>query len=347
MSLNHSELIDLKDLSLNKLIEVVSSLDESPFRAKQIFSWLYRPGIRKFEQMTDISKQFRAKLDNTAYFSQLALHKKEISTDGTIKYAFMLSDDHIVESVLIPEGDRNTLCVSSQVGCAMGCKFCLTGTMGLKRNLTPAEIVNQVYYVAEELLAANSGKVTNIVFMGMGEPLANFNHLMTALSILSDNLGLNFSDRKMTVSTCGIVPKIIELGQKCSVNMAISLHAADDRTRNSIMPVNLTYSLDSLITACREFPLSKRKPIMFEYILLKDVNDSAQHAKELIKLLHGIPCKINLLPYNSCPALPFQKPLPKTIETFHQILRKAGHTVIIRDSRGADISAACGQLAQK
>lgn len=340
-------MIDFKNLTLDELTDFVSSLGEPAFRAKQIFTWLYRPGIRKFEQMTDLSKNFRLKLDQTAHISQLILHQKEVSKDGTSKYAFILSDNCVVESVLIPDEERNTLCVSSQVGCAMGCKFCLTGTMGLKRNLTPAEIVNQVYFVMEELLTEHSSKVSNIVFMGMGEPLANFNNLLTALTILSNNLGLNFSDRKMTVSTCGIVPKINELGQKCSVNLAISLHAADDVTRNSIMPVNQTYPLDMLIDSCRNFPLPKRKRIMFEYILLKDINDSAQHAKKLIKLLHGIPCKINLLPYNTCPTLPFQKPLPKIVDNFHHILHKAGHTVIIRDSRGADISAACGQLAQK
>jgi 23S rRNA (adenine2503-C2)-methyltransferase len=347
MPATSSKKIDLKEFTLAELQDFVVSLGEPAFRAKQIFSWFYRPGIRTFEQMSDVSKKFRAQLAETAYISQLQLHKKEVSADGTIKYAFILPDEQIIESVLIPEAERNTLCVSSQVGCAMGCKFCLTGTMGLKRNLTPAEIVNQVYFAMEELIASESGKVNNLVFMGMGEPLANFNHLISALSIITDGLGLNYSERKITVSTCGLVPKIIELGKKTKVNLAISLHAADDITRNSIMPVNQTYSLKDLIRACRDFPLQKRKRIMFEYILLKDINDSTDHAKKLIKLLHGIPCKINLLPYNRCAALPYQKPLQKSIDAFQEILKNADLTVIIRESRGADISAACGQLAQK
>jgi len=347
MSATTSQKIDLKAFSLPELQQYVVALGEPAFRAKQLFSWLYRPGIRTFEQMSDVSKKFRDQLFQTARISQLKLYKKEASADGTVKYAFMLPDEQIIESVLIPEDDRNTLCVSSQVGCAMGCKFCLTGTMGLKRNLTPAEIVNQVYFAMEELTSSGSGKVNNLVFMGMGEPLANFNNLITALAILTDGLGLNYSERKITVSTCGLVPKIIELGEKTNVNLAISLHATDDITRNSIMPVNQTYPLKDLIQACREFPLQKRKRIMFEYILLKGVNDSITDAKKLIKLLHGIPCKINLLPYNRCSTLPYEKSLQKSIDSFQKMLKNADHTVIIRSSRGADISAACGQLARK
>lgn len=342
-----SEQIDLKEFTLPELTQFVVSLGEPAFRAKQIFAWLYRPGVSTFEQMTDVSKKFRDQLSQASYISKITLHTKELSADGTVKYAFALADRQIIESVLIPDEERNTLCISSQVGCAMGCRFCLTGTMGLKRNLTPAEIVGQVIYAIEDLAASNKGEVNNLVFMGMGEPLANFDNLISALSILTADLGLNFSDRKITVSTCGLVPKIAELGKHSTVNLAISLHAADDLTRNQIMPVNQTYPLADLIGACRRYPLPKRRRIMIEYILLKDVNDSSQQARNLIKLLHGLPCKINLLPFNQCPALPYQKPSQATIDSFQNILKKGGHTVLVRESRGADISAACGQLANQ
>ena len=265
--------------------------------------------------------------------------------DGSIKYAFALDDGQIIESVLIPDQGRHTLCVSSQVGCAMGCRFCLTGTMGFKRNLTAAEMVNQIHFVMEELTLQGKGRLNNLVFMGMGEPLANFDNLLTALDILLDPRGLNFSDRKVTVSTCGLIPKMAEFGRRSTVNLAISLHAADDQTRTQLMPINASYPLADLLSACRQYPVPKRRRIMMEYVMIKDCNDSKAAAKKLVKILHGIPCKINLLPFNECPALPFQCPSRATIEAFQNILLQADLTVMIRESRGADISAACGQLA--
>ena len=336
---------DLKDFTLDQLTEFVESLGLPAFRARQIFSWLYRPGIKDFSQMTDISKELRAGLAEKAYFSRLTPLKEEHSADGTVKYAFQLDDGAIIESVLIPEEDRHTLCVSSQVGCAMGCGFCLTGTMGFRRNLRPSEIVNQVYAVVEMLHEHGQGQLNNLVFMGMGEPLANFDNLIPALKILMEQRGLDFSSRRITVSTCGIVPRIKELGEKVPVNLAISLHAVDDETRSKLMPVSKTYPIDDLLAACREFPLPKRRKIMFEYILIKDLNDSLEEARLLAKKLRGIRCKINLLPYNETDALPFQRPSEERIEAFQKILWNAGYTVLIRSSRGADISAACGQLA--
>ncbi len=295
--------------------------------------------------MTDLSKALRETLSELAFFSSLHPDVKEISADGTIKYALKLSDGKIIESVLIPEDDRHTLCVSTQVGCAMACSFCMTGTMGLSRNLTPAEIVNQVCAVREDLRHSKAGEINNLVFMGMGEPLANFDNVIKSLDILLDELGLNFSDRKITVSTCGIVPRLKELGEKFKVNLAISLHAADNETRSRIMPINKRYSLDQLLDACRSFPLPKRKRIMFEYILLKDINDSDRDAENLARILQNIPCKINLLPCNEAPEIPYKKPSAARIETFQNILKDHGFTVLLRTSRGADISAACGQLA--
>ncbi len=339
--------VDLKNLTRDDLAAFAVDHGLPAFRAKQIFSWLYRPGISSFAQMTDLSKELRESLAKEAFFSRLCPAVKELSSDGTIKYGFRLQDGKMIESVLIPEEDRNTLCISSQVGCAMACAFCLTGTMGFTRNLTCAEIVDQVCAVSDDLRENNLGVINNLVFMGMGEPLANFDNLIKALTILLDELGLHFSERRITVSTCGLAPKIIELGQRLKVNLAVSLHAADNATRNRLMPINLRYPLETLLDACREFSLPKRKRITFEYVLLKGINDSDQDAVKLARLLHGIPAKINLLPCNEAPELPFAKPSQQRIDSFQNILKMKDYTVLVRASRGADISAACGQLAAK
>lgn len=346
--------VDLKNLTQDQLIAYVKELGLPVFRGRQIFSWLYRPGVNDFSQMTDLNKELREKLAEKAAISQLTLARQEKSEDGTIKFAFRLDDGEIIESVLIPEEDRNTLCISCQVGCAMGCDFCLTGTMGLKRNLTPAEIVNQVCAVIKELpeeMCRNGDKkngcVNNLVFMGMGEPLANFDNLLTAIDILMDQRGLDFSGRKITVSTCGIVPKMKELGEKAAVNLAVSLHSVNDEIRSRLMPINRKYPVDQLIQACRDFPIPRRRMIMFEYIMIKGLNDSDADARELTHKLRDIKCKINLLPYNESPGSAYQCPSRERTEAFQQILRKADYTVFIRSSRGSDISAACGQLAGK
>ena len=338
--------VDLKNLTLPELTEFVIHQGLKPFRAGQIFAWLYRPGIRGFDQMTDIAKEVRAQLAEVAMISRLDVAKEEHSADGTVKFGLRLADGEIIESVLIPEEERHTLCVSSQVGCAMGCGFCLTGTMGFTRNLTPSEIVGQVN-AASDWLAAHGKppRVNNLVFMGMGEPLLNFDNLITALRILMEQRGHDFSGRRITVSTCGIVPKMRLLGEAVPVNLAISLHAADDAIRDQLMPVNKTYPLDQLLDACQEFPLPPRRRIMMEYILIKDLNDSPTQAKKLIKRLHGIRCKINLLPYNENEVFPFERPPEERVFAFQKTLRDAGITTLVRTSRGSDISAACGQLA--
>lgn len=344
---------DLRNLTQSQLISYVESLGQPAFRGKQIMAWLYRPGVTDFSQMTDLAKLFRQVLEENSYISQFHDPLIEKARDGCVKFGFRLIDGHLIESVLIPEPDRNTLCISSQVGCAMGCTFCLTGTMGFIRNLTPAEIVNQICGVRDYLLAQPKGslmgpdRVTNVVYMGMGEPLNNLENVLASLSIITEQKGLDLASRKITVSTCGIVPKMRELGERSSVNLAISLHGIDDTVRSRLMPVNDRYPIEDLLEACRDFPMPKRKRIMFEYTLLKNINDSDNDARVLARKLQGIPCKINLLPYNECPGLPFESPSRERMLAFQKILINAHYTVFIRSSRGSDISAACGQLATK
>ena len=339
---------DLTNFTLSQLTDFVESVSLPKYRGKQIFAWLYRPHVADFSQMTDLTKDLRETLASQASFHWPDIADVERSKDGTVKFGFKLEDNTYIESVLIPEDDRNTLCVSSQVGCAMGCEFCLTGGMGFKSNLTPGEIVGQVVRVRDWLYDDDSEPaLNNLVFMGMGEPLANFDNLLVALEILTDQRGLNFSDRRITVSTSGLVPKIIELGQRTKANLAVSLHSVDDSVRSKLMPINNKYPVAELLEACRNFPMPKRKRIMFEYILIKDLNDSVSDAENLAEKLRDIPCKINLLPYNETKDLSFQRPSDETIELFQKTLWKAGYTVLVRSSRGADISAACGQLAGK
>lgn len=341
---------NIKDLTLTQLTKFVVSLQLKPFRARQIFSWLYRPHITCFSQMTDISKEVRLLLATKAYFNCLNVITEEKSTDGTIKYGFLLDDGAVIESVLIPDDDerRHTLCLSSQVGCAMKCGFCLTGVMGLKRNLQPAEIVGQVSAVLNKISATQENmpqkQINNLVFMGMGEPLLNFDNVISAIHILLEQHGHNFSSRRLTLSTCGIIPQIKKLGESVPVNLAVSLHGADDETRSRLMPINNRYPVDKLLTVCRHFPLPPRRKIMIEYMLIKDINDSLAHAKKLVTKLHGISCKINLLPYNQNEILPYQRSSDERVAIFQKTLRNAGLITLIRNSRGDDISAACGQL---
>ena len=344
---------DLRNLTQDDIIKYVESLGQPAFRGRQLMSWLYRPGITQFAEMTDLAKDFRKLLAEHARISRFEDPILERSSDGCVKFGFGLDDGRVIETVLIPEPDRNTLCVSSQVGCAMNCSFCLTATMGFIRNLQPAEIVNQVCTVDDFLRAQpeeeriGPEKVTNVVFMGMGEPLNNLENLLNALSILTEQRGLDLTNRRITVSTCGIVPRMRQLGENSDANLAISLHAIDDATRSQLMPINERYPLDELLAACRDFPMPKRKRIMFEYILLKGINDSDAAARELARKLRDIPCKINLLPYNESPGIPYQSTPMHQILSFQKILMDANYSVFIRNSRGTDISAACGQLAKK
>lgn len=330
--------IDLKNFTLPELEVFLSGKGKEKFRATQIFKWLYQKDARSFAEMTNLSKELRAELEETACISSLEPAAVEVGSDGTRKYLFLLEDGSGVESVIIPDEGRNTLCISSQAGCAMGCEFCLTGTYKLTRNLTTAEIVGQVCAVRREV------DIRNIVFMGMGEPLHNLDNVIRALQIMLDGNGLQFSNRRVTVSTCGLVPEMERLGREVIANLAISLNATTDELRDRIMPVNRRYPLKVLLQACREFPLPSRRKLTFEYVLLGGMNDTLADAKRLLRLIHGIPGKVNLIPFNEHEGCEFKAPSREAIDTFHAYLLAHNVTVITRDSRGGDISAACGQL---
>ncbi len=339
---------DLRNMTKQQLVRFVESLEQKSFRGEQILSWLYKPGITDFSQMTDLAKEFRGILEQRARISSFTDPVVEISSDGSVKFGFRLEDDNFIESVLIPEGERSTLCLSTQVGCSMGCSFCLTSMMGLKRNLKPSEMVNQVCSVRDWLKKEGKKRVSNLVFMGMGEPMANLDNLLVALSIITEQKGLDFASRRITVSTCGMVPQMLEFGKRSDVNLAVSLHAVDDETRNRLMPINKKYPIQDLLDACREYHMKKRQRIMFEYVLLDGINDSDEAAEKLAAMLRGIPCKINLMALNEGEeTFEFKSSSRDRILRFQDILRKSGYTVFIRQSRGADISAACGQLAGK
>ena len=328
----------MKNYDLEELETFIAGNGKERFRARQIFKWLYQKGAVSFVEMSNISKEFRRELADTARISTLVPEMVEVSRDGTRKYLFRLDDGNMVEAVLIPEEDRNTLCISSQVGCAMACEFCLTGSFKLVRNLTAAEIVNQVCAVKKEL------EIKNIVLMGMGEPLANLQQVIRALRIITCDDGLQFSTRRVTVSTAGLVPELDILGKSVTVNLAVSLNATTDELRDRLMPINRRYPLSDLMAACNRFPLPSRRYITFEYVLIRDVNDSMEDARRLVRLVNNIPCKINLIAFNEHEGCSFRKPTQEAIDRFHKFLLDKHFTVITRASRGGDISAACGQL---
>ncbi len=330
--------------------DLVRSLGHKPYRAEQIIKWTYKRKVCTFDAMTDLPKAFREKLKKKAHISCLELLQKQCSTDGTQKFLFGLEDGNSIESVLIPNtkgSGRYTLCISSQAGCSMGCKFCITAGIGFRRNLKAHEIFDQVLS-AERLLNEDKQtadpEITNIVFMGMGEPFNNFKEVIIALDKIMNVI--EFAKRKITVSTSGIVPKILEFGEQAyGVNLAVSLNATTDKTRNLIMPVNKKYSINKLLQACKDFKLPANRRITFEYVLLGDLNDSVDDARRLAELLKGIRSKINLIPYNPSPCTDKLKaPSKESITKFKDILANAGLTAMIRKSMGADIAAACGQL---
>jgi 23S rRNA (adenine2503-C2)-methyltransferase len=335
--------VALKDLSLRELEAFIVSLGEKPFRAIQVARWLYGKGVRSFGEMTNLSRSFRQKLEEAAWVSSLASEKVHSSEDGTRKFRFILADGEAVESVLLPERDHLTLCLSSQVGCPLGCRFCLTGKRGWVRDLKASEIIDQVIGVRSALSAAE--KLTNLVLMGMGEPLLNYRNVLQALEVLRSPLGLQFSNRRITLSTSGIIPEMVELlSRKNFVKLAISLNATTDEQRSSLMPINRKYPLKNLISACREVPLPNRERITFEYVLILGVNDSPEDARRLTHLLKGIKAKINLIAFNEFPESSFRRPSEETIEHFREILMAKGFTATLRQSKGLDILAACGQL---
>ncbi len=321
-----------------------------PFRAGQIFKWIYIKHAETFDQMTDLSKEMRQKMDNYFHIPRLLLENTQRSSDGTEKYLFRLEDDSYIESVLIPGKDNYTLCVSSQVGCAQECKFCLTASGGFKRNLNVAEIVSQVRDTRHILIERNIDpiKLSNIVFMGMGEPFANYKNVINSLKTICDrDYGFKFATRRVTVSTSGLAPYITKLGLETEVNLAISLNATEDKIRSQLMPINKKYPIKELLDACKTFNIKPRNKITFEYILIKGVNDSKEDALRLVKLLEPIKAKINLIPFNEHEGSNFKKPSKEQISTFLKILLNKKMTAITRKSMGDDISAACGQLRAK
>jgi 23S rRNA (adenine2503-C2)-methyltransferase len=341
-----NEQVDLKNLGVPELRELIASLGKERYRLIQVLKWLYPIGIQSIADMTNLSKKFREELDRVSFVSSLLPVRIEEARDGTKKFLFQLDDGNRIESVLIPDKSRLTLCISTQAGCAMGCRFCLTGKKGLNRNLTTSEILNQILAARRNL--PEHASVTNIVLMGMGEPLANYENTLKAISLMACPDAFKFSSRRITLSTVGLLPEIERLAkEKITFQLAVSLNASNDETRSRLMPVNRRYPLKDLLAVCRRFPLKPRTRITFEYVLIEGVNDSLPDAKELVRILHGIPSKVNLIPLNEAPATPFKKPPEEKIRRFQEVLMEGGMTAIVRASKGLEISAACGQLEAK
>ncbi len=335
--------VDLVGLLPAEMEALVEELGESRYRGRQLFRWVQARRARDVEGMTDLPHRVRALLAERVTVSRPQTVREQRALDGTRKYLFRLADGEQIESVLIPDADRLTACISSQVGCPLACRFCLTGLMGMRRNLRAAEVIGQVLALQDHLEPGE--RISNIVLMGMGEPLLNFPQVERAVRILCHQQGADFSPRRITLSTAGHVPGIRRLaGTDLGVNLAVSLSATTDEVRDRVMPINRRWPLAELLEACRAYPLPNRRRLTFEYVMLDGVNDSAGDARRLAVLLHGIRCKINLIPLNPAPDLPDRPPPRARIEAFQQILHDAGLTATIRESRGWDISAACGML---
>ncbi|MGH7410597.1 MAG: 23S rRNA (adenine(2503)-C(2))-methyltransferase RlmN [Candidatus Methylomirabilis sp.] len=341
---NRNTKVELKGMSLEEMERFVAEDGEPTYRGRQLFQWIYGRGACTFQEMTDLPVALRDTLAEQASIGSLASLSRQVSRDGTRKYLLGCADGRQIETVLIPDKGRLTACLSIQVGCALACAFCLTGTMGFVRHLQAGEIVDQVLALGRDL--APGERIGNLVLMGMGEPLHNYDATVKALAILLHPLGLAFPPRRVTLSTVGLVPEIERLGASgLCVNLAVSLHAATDELRDRLVPINRRYPLNALMAALRAYPLPPRRRLTFEYTLMDGVNDRPEDARELARLLRGLRFKINLLPLNEAPAIPFRRPSRERVEAFQQSLKSAGILATIRESRGWDISAACGMLA--
>ena len=365
-----SDPTNLLDFTLPRLAEWLAARGEKPFRAKQVFQWIHQRGVDDFDAMSDLAKPLRAKLKEIACVRAPAVLSEHRSADGTVKWLFDVGIGNGVETVFIPEDDRGTLCVSSQVGCALDCKFCSTGRQGFNRDLTVAEIVGQLWVANKrlrEMEKTGDGRqssvrlgeprtpqepgsvprpVTNVVMMGMGEPLNNFGPVVDAMSVMLDDLAYGLSRRRVTLSTSGVVPHIRKLKDALPVALAVSLHAPNDAIRSRIMPINDAYPIEKLLEACRDYlEVAPRDFITFEYVMLKGINDAPDHAKELVKLLADTPSKVNLIPFNPFPDSGFERSDMDRVKRFQRVLLDAGYIATIRRTRGDDIDAACGQLA--
>jgi 23S rRNA (adenine2503-C2)-methyltransferase len=335
---------NLLELTPDEIVALVEGLGQPAYRGRQLATWVYVKGVADFSAMSDLPRELRERLAEVAVVAPPVIAARRVSRDESVKLDLRLVDGRVVQSVVMPDGDRLTLCVSTQVGCGFGCAFCLTGTMGLVRNLTAGEIVGQVW-AARSTLAPGT-RLTHVVFMGMGEPLANYAATVKALRILVAPLGFGFSPRRITVSTVGLVQGLERLAREdLRVNLAVSLHAATDDVRSRLMPINRGWGLDDLLAACRRFPLPVRQRMTFEYTLLAGVNDSVEDARRLVRRLHGLRAKVNLIPFNEWPGAPFRRPSAERILAFQRVLLDARLTATIRWSKGEDVGAACGQLA--
>ena len=340
---------NLLGLNRRDLESYFTDIGEKSFRARQIMQWIYQRRELSFENMTDLSKPLRTKLEQSACLEMPEIVKDQLSSDGTRKWLLRLADGNCIETVFIPESDRGTLCVSSQVGCLLTCTFCATARQGFSRNLSSAEIISQLM-VADAMLehTDNERVVSNVVMMGMGEPLLNYDNVTAAMNIMLDDLSYGLSKRRVTLSTAGVVPAIYKLKSDCPVSLAVSLHAPIDELRNQLVPINKKYPLDQLMQACHDYVIDEsRRRITFEYVMLDGVNDSDKIAKELVSIIKDIPSKVNLIPFNSVSGIQYGCSPLQQINRFRDILLDAGIFTITRKTRGDDIDAACGQLAGK
>ncbi|MFI3230299.1 MAG: 23S rRNA (adenine(2503)-C(2))-methyltransferase RlmN [bacterium] len=339
---NNNNKIDIKNLTLSELEEVLINMGEPKFRAKQIFTWLHQKGVTRFEDMSNISKDLRAKLDLNFILTDIKILDKLISKDdGTIKYLFILQDEYIIESVFMKYSYGNAVCISSQVGCRMGCTFCASTIGGLERNLLASEMLSQIYLIQQD----TGQKVRSIVVMGSGEPFDNFDEINKFISIINSKDGINIGQRHLTISTCGVVPKIYEFADKnLQVNLAISLHSPYEEERKKIMPIANKYSINEIIEACKYFSDKTKRRVTYEYALISGINDREQDAKKIVELLRGTLCHINLIPINSVEERDYIKSSKKQIKKFGEILDNSNIDVTIRRELGSDINAACGQL---
>jgi 23S rRNA (adenine2503-C2)-methyltransferase len=336
---------NLIDLTFHELETLIVSLGEPPYRARQVWQWLWQKGCRDIAAMTDTSKALRARLAEVATIAWPRVARTSESADGTVKFLLTLGDGESVECVLIPEKDHYTACLSTQVGCAMGCAFCATGMMGFRRNMTPGEMLGQVLVARQYLLDKGVAlALRNLVFMGMGEPLLNYENLVKTLEALHHPQGLDFSGRRITVSTAGVARHLLDLGRTGLCSLAVSLHAPTQALREKIMPGAAKLPLGELMDLLRQYPLKPRERLTFEYLMLDGVNDSLEDARELVRLLSKVKAKVNLIVFNATPGLPYGAPSPERVFAFQEALKDKGLTATLRKSKGADIAAACGQL---
>ncbi|KGP62309.1 ribosomal RNA large subunit methyltransferase N [Legionella norrlandica] len=341
--------VNLLNYNYSQLRELLMTWGEKPFRAQQLFQWIHQIGLSDFAQMTNLGKTLREKLSLLAYVGLPEIVACQKSMDGTHKWLLKLDCGNCIETVFIPESNRGTLCVSSQVGCALNCSFCSTAKQGFNRNLSTAEIIGQVWLAARELSftqGTHDKRITNVVMMGMGEPLLNFDNVVSAMNIMMDDFAYGLSKRRVTLSTSGVLPEMERLREASPVALAVSLHAPTDELRNVLVPINKKYPLAQLMSLCKQyFKDEPRRKVTFEYVMLKGVNDQPEHANQLIKLLQNVPAKVNLIPFNPFPLTQYERSSQETIDAFREKLMKHGINTITRKTRGDDIDAACGQLA--